>query len=102
MLEPVAPDPFVKMVRRDRTVHSTTSRVWFGHEVIEILNKYGVEVTRVCQIEHAQVIRQGCATLSKPHKPHYVKSRHAAKFLIYARERGLVGMLGAVIRSAAL
>ena len=38
----------------------------------------------------------------KSHKPHYVKSRHAAKFLIYARERGPVSMLGAVIRAAAL
>jgi hypothetical protein len=39
---------------------------------------------------------------AKSHKPHSVKSRLAAKFLIYARERGPVGVLGAVIRSAAL
>src|ERR1700730_4685953 len=85
MLEPVPPDPFVKMVRRDRTVHSTTSPVWFGHEVIEILNKHGVEVTRVCQIEYAQVIRQDARRCQSRISPN-VKSLRAAT--IAARQKG--------------
>jgi hypothetical protein len=53
IFEPIPPNPFVKMVCSDCAMHSATSRMRFSHEVIEILDKNGIEITRICQIEHA-------------------------------------------------
>ena len=50
--KPVTPNPFVEMVRGNRTMDRAASRLLISHKLVEMLDKHGVKFFRVGDVKH--------------------------------------------------